>query len=163
MLRPMVISLLAIDTLTKSPIVILKERNGERILPMWIGVLEANAISRALSGITSVRPMTHELLTNIIEMAGITVSRVEICGLKDYTYYAIVYLNDGGKEIIIDARPSDALALALRVGAPILVADEVIEQSKPAEVQAGLKHSSKQGDKWKELLETLDEKDFGNT
>jgi bifunctional DNase/RNase len=83
MLRPMFISLLAIDTLTKCPIVILKERNGERILPMWIGVFEANAISMALSGITSVRPMTHELLTNIIEMAGITVSRVEICGLKD--------------------------------------------------------------------------------
>jgi len=163
MLRPMVISLLAIDTLTKCPIVILKERNGERILPMWIGVLEANAISRALSGITSVRPMTHELLTNIIEMAGITVSRVEICGLKDHTYYAIVYLNDGGKEIIIDARPSDALALALRLGAPILVADEVIEQSQPAEVQAEFKHSSEQGDKWKELLEKLDAKDFGNT
>jgi len=161
--RPMIISILAFDTHTKSPIVILKEIDGERTLPIWIGVLEANAIVSKLRGIKTLRPMTHDLLTNIIELIGIKVEKVEICDLRDNTYYALIYLSDGGTKITIDARPSDALALSLRVDAPIFVADEVIEKAKRIELETGPEDTSERRRKWKEILEKLDPKDFGNT
>jgi bifunctional DNase/RNase len=161
--RLMVISVLAVDTLTKSPIVILKELGGERTLPIWIGLLEANAIASELRGIKTLRPMTHDLLTNIIELIGIKVEKVEICDLRDNTYYALIYLNNRGKKVTIDARPSDALALSLRVDAPIFVADEVIEKSKHIDLEAEPEHKSEGEKRWKEILEKLDPEDFGNT
>ena len=161
--RPMTIHLLAVDTATRSPIVILKELNGERTLPIWIGMLEAQAIATELGGIKSSRPMTHDLLKSIIEKTGIRVNRVEICDLKDNTYYSVISLTYKGKAFSIDARPSDALALSLRVGAPIFVTDEVIEKFEQFDLQVEPEDKSERGKRWREVLEKLDPEDFGNT
>ena len=124
MFKPMLISGLTLDPLTNSPIVILKEVDGDRTLPIWIGLLEATAIASELEGIKFSRPMTHDLLKTIIDSIDIEIKKVEVCDLRNNTYYAAIHLTHEGKEISIDARPSDALALSLRVDAPIFV-DEV--------------------------------------
>jgi bifunctional DNase/RNase len=115
----MVIAGLTVDPLTNSPIVILKEIGGERTLPIWIGLLEATAIASELEGIKFSRPMTHDLLKNIMSLMDVKVNKIEVSDLKNNTYFALIYLDHKGKEISIDARPSDALALSLRMGAPI--------------------------------------------
>ena len=163
MLRPMFISALAIDSLTNTPIVILKEVDGERTLPIWIGLLEANAIASELEGIKFSRPMTHDLLKSLMELIHITVNKIEVCDLRNNTYYALIYINHKGNEITIDARPSDALALSLRVKAPIFVADEVIKKSQQIDLQTKPDDESEQGKKWQSVLEKLNPKDFGNT
>ena len=163
MLRPMVISVIAVDSETKSPIVILKEIGGERTLPIWIGLLEAHAIASELEGVKFSRPMTHDLLRNIIELIDVKVNRIEVCDLKNNTYYALVHITHKGKKLSIDARPSDALALSLRVNAPIFVADAVIRKSVKIDLKAEPKDKSEQGKKWQEMLEKLDPDDFGNT
>ena len=161
MFKPMVISGLTIDPLTNSPIVILKEVDGEKTLPIWIGLLEATAIASDLEDIQFSRPMTHDLLKNIIGLVDIKVNKIEVCDLKNNTYYALIYLDHNGKEISIDARPSDALALSLRVGAPIFVAEEVIKKSKQIDLTAEPEDKSEQGKKWQEILENLNPEDFG--
>jgi len=161
MLTSMVISGLTVDPLTNSPIVILKEVDGERTLPIWIGLLEATAIASELEGIKFSRPMTHDLLKNIMALIDIKVNKVEVCDLKNNTYYALIYINHKGKEISIDARPSDALALSLRVDAPIFVADEVINKSAQIDLKAEPEDKSEQGKKWQEILEKLNPEDFG--
>jgi bifunctional DNase/RNase len=163
MLRPMFISALAIDSVASSPVVILKEVDGERTLPIWIGLLEANAIVSELEGIKFSRPMTHDLLTNILKSIGVTVHKVEVCDLKNNTYYALIHIRYKGNEITIDARPSDALALSLRVEAPIFVADEVIEKSEQIDLETESEDKSEHGKKWQKILENLNPKDFGNT
>ena len=163
MLRPMVISVLAVDSQTKTPIVILKEVDGERTLPIWIGLLEANAIASELRGIKFTRPMTHDLLKNVMESTDVEVNRVEVCDLKNNTYYALICINHKGREISIDARPSDALALSLRVGAPILVAEELINKGTRIDLEPEPEDKSEQGKTWQEILEKLNPKDFGNT
>jgi len=157
----MVISGLTVDPLTNSPIVILKEVDGERTLPIWIGLLEATAIASELEGIKFSRPMTHDLLKNIMAMIDIKVNKVEVCDLKNNTYYALIYIDHKGKEISIDARPSDALALSLRVDAPIFVADEVINKSAQIDLKMEAEDKSEQGKKWQEILEKLNPEDFG--
>jgi hypothetical protein len=161
MLRPMVISGLTVDPMTNSPIVILKETEGDRTLPIWIGLLEATAIASELEGITFSRPMTHDLLKNIMELMEVKVEKVEVCDLKNNTYYALTHIVHKGKEHSIDARPSDALALSLRVGAPIFVAEEVIEKSKQIDLKAEPEDKSEQGKKWQDILEKLNPEDFG--
>ncbi|UCF72263.1 MAG: bifunctional nuclease family protein [Deltaproteobacteria bacterium] len=161
MVRPMVISVLAVDSVTKTPIVILKEVDGERTLPIWIGFLEANAIASELEGIRSSRPMTHDLLKNIMGLVDVKVSKVEICDLKNNTYYASIHITHGGREISIDARPSDALALSLRVNAPIFAAEEVIQKSKQIDLKVKPEDESDRGRKWQEILERLNPEDFG--
>lgn len=161
MLTSMVISGLTVDPLTNSPIVILKEVDGERTLPIWIGLLEATAIASELEGIKFSRPMTHDLLKNIMAMIDIKVNKVEVCDLKNNTYYALIYIDHKGKEISIDARPSDALALSLRVDAPIFVADEVINKSAQIDLKMEAEDKSEQGKKWQEILEKLNPEDFG--
>jgi bifunctional DNase/RNase len=163
MLRPMVIWVLGVDSSTKDPVVILKELDGERTVPIWIGLLEANAIASELEGIKFTRPMTHDLLKNIMELIDVEVTRIEICGLENSTYYALICLCHRGKEISIDARPSDALALSLRVGAPIFATEEVIDECIQMDLRAEPEDKSKQGKKWQEVLENLDPEDFGNT
>lgn len=163
MLRPMFISALAIDSVANSPVVILKEVDGERTLPIWIGLLEANAIASELEGIKFSRPMTHDLLTTILKSIDVTVHKIEVCDLKNNTYYALIHIRHKGNEITIDARPSDALALSLRVEAPIFVADEVIEKSEQIDLDAEPEDKSDQGKKWQKILENLNPKDFGNT
>lgn len=163
MLRPMVISALVVDSLSNSPIVILKEIDGERTLPIWIGLLEATAIASELKGIKFSRPMTHDLLKSVLELIDVKVNRVEVFDLKKDTYYASIHITHKGKENTIDARPSDALALSLRMRAPIFVAEEVINKSKQIDLTAEAGDKSEQGKKWQEILEKMDPEDFGNT
>jgi bifunctional DNase/RNase len=161
MYKPMMVAGLTVDPMTNSPIVILKELNGDQTLPIWIGLLEATAIASELEGIKFSRPMTHDLLKNIMEAAGVEVVRVEVCDLKNNTYYAIIHLKQGDREISIDARPSDALAISLRVKAPIFVADRVIEQSSQIDLKAEPEDKTEEGKKWQEILENLSPEDFG--
>ncbi len=161
MYRPMVVSGLTVDPLTNSPIVILKEIDGERTLPIWIGLLEATAIASELEGIKFSRPMTHDLLKNILDTIDLKVSKVEVCDLKNNTYFALIYVNHRGKEITIDARPSDALALSLRMGAPIFVSEEVIDKSSQIDLKAEPEDKTEQGKKWQDILEKLGPDDFG--
>jgi len=163
MLRPMTISLLAVDSLSKSPIVILKEIDGDRMLPIWIGVFEAQAIASELEGIRPERPMTHDLLKNIMETLEVVVNRVEICDLRSNTYYAVIHAVHKGKKYTIDARPSDAIALSLRVGAPIFAENEVLKRSSQIDLQSEAEDKTEEGKKWQEILEKMDPDDFGNT
>lgn len=159
--RPMAVSGLTVDQLTNSPIVILKEIDGDKTLPIWIGLLEATAIASELEEVKFSRPMTHDLLKNIIEQVEAEVLKIEVCDLKDNTYYALIHLRHGERELSIDARPSDALALSLRVHAPIFVAEDVINQSSEIDLKAEAQDKSEQGKKWQEILENLNPEDFG--
>ncbi|RTZ92000.1 MAG: bifunctional nuclease family protein [Deltaproteobacteria bacterium] len=163
----MVVGGLTIDPLTNSPVLILKDLKGEQTLPIWIGVLEATSIATVLEKIDVGRPMTHDLLNTIVSDLGARILRVEICDLRDNTYYALLHLDQKGACIQIDSRPSDAIAIALRCGAPIFVLDTVLEKSKrevenDKEVKEGIKVTSTEDkEKLKEILEELNPEDFG--
>jgi len=159
--RPMVISGLTVDPVTNSPIVILKEIDGEATLPIWIGLLEATAIASELEGIKFSRPMTHDLLKNMMDMVNIQVNKIEVCDLKDNTYYALIHFKFNGEEMTIDARPSDAIALSLRLEVPIFVSEEVIDKSAQIDLKAEPQDKSEKGKKWQEILEGLNPEDFG--
>ena len=120
----MVVKGLTLDPLTNMPIVILKDVEGNRALPIWIGTNEANAIALEMERITTPRPMTHDLIRNILEGLKAKVSRIVVNDLRDNTFYAVIFLAVNGAEVAIDSRPSDAIALALRVKAPIFVAEK---------------------------------------
>lgn len=152
---------LTIDPMTNSPIIILKDLDGDKTLPIWIGLLEATAIASELENIQFSRPMTHDLMKNLLEHLGARVVRIEICDLRDNTFYALIYLVVQNKEFSMDARPSDALALALRTQAPIFVDEEVIQKSKAVDLGARQEIDSEEGKKWAEILEGLDPDDFG--
>ncbi len=158
---------LAIDPISNSPVMLLKEIGGDRILPIWIGVLEATSIASKLENIQFPRPLTHDLMKNILDILGIRIPKIEIIDLKENTYYAIITLEMQGEVIDIDARPSDAVALALRTGAEIFVNEEVIKKSQTftespfketKEEIVGATEEEKE--KLKELLESLDPKHF---
>ena len=161
MFKPMVISGLTVDPITNSPIVILKEVDGDQTLPIWIGLLEATAIASEMEGISFSRPMTHDLLKNIMDTGGLKVIRIEVCELKNNTYSALIHFKHGEKEMSVDARPSDAIALSLRAKAPILVAEEVIEQSSQIDLKSEPQDKSEKGKKWQDVLEKLSPDDFG--
>jgi hypothetical protein len=126
----MTIKGLMIDPITNMPIVILKDRVGERVLPIWVGVFEANAIALQIENISTPRPMTHDLIKNILTEIEADVQRIVVSDLRDNTFYAMIYLDRDGETIAIDARPSDAIALALRTRSPIFVEDSVVESAK---------------------------------
>ncbi len=157
----MVISGLTMDPVTNSPIVILKAVDGDETLPIWIGLLEATAIASEMEGIKFSRPMTHDLLKNMMDMVDVKVARIEVADLKDNTYYAVIHLKQGEKEMTLDARPSDALAISLRVKAPVFVAEEVIKQSSRIDLKSEPQDKSEKGKKWQEILESLNPDDFG--
>ncbi len=163
MLTPMSISQVVVDSQTNSPIVVLKEINGDRILPIWIGLLEADAIASVLEGVTFSRPMTHDLLKTVLESSDFEITKVEVNDLKNNTYYALIHLRHNDENMTIDARPSDALAISLRVGAPIYVAEAILDNSVQIEMKAEPEDTSEEGKKWQELLEKMDPDDFGNT
>ena len=121
---------LMIDPITNMPIVILKDKDGERVLPIWVGVFEANAIALQIENISTPRPMTHDLLRNILSEIEANVQRIVVSELRDNTFYAMIYLDRAGEVIAIDARPSDAIALALRTKSPIFVEEDVVESAK---------------------------------
>jgi len=157
---------LTLDPVTKTPIVILKDTENKLNLPIWIGLLEATAMATEMEGVKMARPMTHDLLKNILTEMGGSVESVEITDLKENTYYAMIYVNIAGRELAIDCRPSDAIALALRTKSPIYVAKAVLEASsilqqsdegKEASV-ANVSNLSKE--KLAELLEKMSPEDF---
>jgi len=157
----MTVSGLTIDPFTNSPIMILKDVDSDKAVPIWIGLLEATAIASELENIKFSRPMTHDLLKIIMENMQIQVTKVEVCDLRDNTYFALIYLNREGKEVTIDARPSDAIALALRVKAPIFVAEVVIQKARRVDLSAKEAITTEDAKKWTEILEGLDPDDFG--
>src|SRR5665811_286081 len=126
----MTIKGLMVDPITNMPIIILRDSDGQRVLPIWVGVFEANAIALQLENITTPRPMTHDLLRNAIKELDAHVSRVVINDLRDSTFFAQIGLVIGDRTLELDARPSDAIALALRAAAPIFVAQAVLDQAQ---------------------------------
>ena len=125
---------LALDPLSNMPIIILKDDKDERSLPIWVGIFEANAIALELEKIATPRPMTHDLIKSILETVAARVTKIAITDLKENTFYAALHLQIGEKEFTVDSRPSDAIALALRVAAPIFVEEEVVKKAKTLEV-----------------------------
>src|SRR4030042_2846133 len=121
---------IVVDPKASNPVVVLVDLSGRKVLPIWIGVFEAEAISRGLEDVVTLRPMTHDLMKQILDTFQVSLTRVVINDLKENTFYANLYINVGGKELIVDSRPSDAIALAVRVKAPIFVAEPVIEAAK---------------------------------
>ena len=148
---------LTLDPLTNMPIVILKDLEDKRVLPIWIGLFEANAIALELEKITTPRPMTHDLMRDVIAGLNARVIKVVVNDLKNNTFYAMIYINSNGNQIEIDSRPSDAIALALRSGAPIYVATEVVNKAKSIDMTK----ESEDTDQLKEWLENLKPEDFG--
>jgi len=154
---------LTLDPVTKTPIVILKDRDNKLNLPIWIGLLEATAMATELEGIKMARPMTHDLLRNVLSELGATVDCVEITDLKENTYFALIHLRINGTRRTIDSRPSDAISLALRTKSPIYVSKRVIETSsvlQQAEDANETNLSNVSRDKWAEILEKMSPDDF---
>jgi bifunctional DNase/RNase len=151
---------LTIDPFTSMPIIVLKDMQDKAVLPIWIGLIEASAIATELEKIQLSRPMTHDLIKNILGELDAKVTKVMITDLSDNTFFASVVLDQKGKEIVMDARPSDALAIALRTKSPIFVAKQVIEKSRKIDVKAAEEASDPQ-QKWTEILERLSPEDFG--
>ena len=159
MYRLMTVSALVMDPQTNTPIIILKDVRDETNLPIWIGLLEATSIATELEQIKFPRPLTHDLMKNVFDHLDVKVERVEVCDLKDNTYYALIYLNCRGKIQAIDARPSDAIALALRTEAPIYVKEEVLEKSRKSEDNQVV-FLKEDKDKLSQLLDSLDPEEF---
>jgi bifunctional DNase/RNase len=129
----MTIKGLMIDPITNMPIIILRDDDGQRLLPIWVGVFEANAIALQIENVQTPRPMTHDLLRNVISDLEAKVERVVVCELKDNTFYATIHLRSGARMVTVDARPSDAIALALRTSSPIYVDETVIQNARAVE------------------------------
>ncbi|MCP4107285.1 MAG: bifunctional nuclease family protein [Desulfobacteraceae bacterium] len=162
MLHRVMIAGMTMDPSSNTPIIILKSETDDQAIPIWIGLLEATSIASALQNIKFDRPMTHDLFKNFTDILSITVAKVEVCDLKDNTFYARIYFTSKEKNFSMDARPSDAIAIALRFRAPIYVDDKVIEKSKIGdEGEAEVLDKSEEGKKWAEYLEKLDPEDFG--
>ncbi|MEZ5285446.1 MAG: bifunctional nuclease family protein [Vicinamibacterales bacterium] len=148
---------LMVDPITNMPIIILRDPDGQKVLPIWVGVFEANAIALQIENIQTPRPMTHDLLRNVIQDLRAAVEKIVVCDLKDNTFYAMIHLTTPAGPVAIDARPSDAIALALRTRAPILVDEKVIDNAKSVDIA-----SDKQDvDRLQQWLESLDPDDMG--
>jgi bifunctional DNase/RNase len=150
---------IVVDPKASNPVVVLVDLTGEKALPIWIGVFEAEAISRGLEDVVTLRPMTHDLMKQILDTFQVSLTRVVINDLKGNTFYANLYLNVEGREMVVDSRPSDAIALAVRVKAPIFIAESVVEATK----QMGLFASNllEEQDELKTIIENMKPEDFG--
>jgi len=153
----MTIKGLMVDPITNMPIIILRDKEGQRVLPIWVGVFEANAIALQIENVTTPRPMTHDLLKNVIQDLRGRIEKIVVSDLKENTFYALIYLTVGGEMMAVDARPSDAIALALRARAPIYVEEKVIDHAKTADLVPE-KGETERLQKW---LESLDPDDMG--
>lgn len=156
---------LTLDPATKTPIVVLRDADNKINLPIWIGLLEATAIATELESIEMARPMTHDLLQTIIGELEATVEAVEVSDLKDNTFYATIHLKVADREMKIDSRPSDALALAIRAKCPIYVAKKVLEQSsilQQEQQEEGQEQnlSNVSPEKWADILDRMTPDDF---
>lgn len=152
---------LGLDRATNSPVVILQEKDGERVLPIWIGPAEASAIAMHLAGVKFARPLTHDLIRQVIVGLGADLRRVMITQVKDNTYFAELFLHRDDHVIQIDARPSDSIAVALRLNAPIFTNDALLERSSIEMVESSDVPQPLDADQLKTYLENLDPEDFG--
>ena len=148
---------LMVDPVSNMPIVILKDSGGDAVLPIWVGVYEANAIALEIEKVSTPRPMTHDLIKNVLTGLETHVHKVVVTELRDDTFYAVIWMERQGRIVSVDSRPSDALALALRVDCPIFVEDEVLKNTKLA-ANLSDKVSSEELRKW---LEGLNDEDLG--
>jgi len=148
---------LVVDPISKMPIIVLEDPLSDQILPIWIGVFEANAIALSLEGIPTPRPMTHDLIKNFLDRMNINVEKIVVNDVRDNTFYAIIHCRQNDVPYIIDSRPSDAIALALRVEAPIYVDEEVIKRAHGLKYEDNLENS----EKLKQWLESLNPEDLG--
>lgn len=147
---------LLMDPVTNTPIVILKDSGSDTVLPIWVGVYEANAIALEIEKVSTPRPMTHDLIKNVLTGLDAHVHKVVVTELKEDTFYAVIWMERDGQVISVDSRPSDALALALRVDCPIFVEEEVLKTSK--KTGASSEATSEELRKW---LEGLNDEDLG--
>ncbi len=160
MFKEMKVAGLVMDTKTNSPILVLKDIISNASLPIWIGLLEATAIATELEKVQFPRPMTHDLMRNCFQTLGVDVERVEVCDLRDNTYYAHIYLRHSGGVSRVDARPSDAVAIALRTEAPIFVSDTVLNKLLHTDGESAQIFDKSNQDEWFEMLDKLDPKEF---
>lgn len=154
MFLEMNVSGIALDPFTNTPIVILKDSTGDNVLPIWVGYAEASSIAMELEKTPRVRPITHDLMKSVLDMVNCTISKIEVTELKDNTFYSLLYLMSDGKEIIIDSRPSDAIAIALRTDSPIFVSEKVIASAQSIEIASDK-------EKLNDLLEDIPDEEFG--
>ncbi len=157
MVKEMQVIGITIDPVTQSPIVILRDKENLNTLPIWIGMLEANAIAAGLEHLKLPRPMTHDLFKNLLDQIGVKLLQVEVTDIRENTYFAALHMEVGGNSVVIDSRPSDAIAIAIRMEVPIMVRDAVIEKALKVDAASS---SSGEKDKWTELLEKMDPEDF---
>ncbi len=148
---------LMMDPVTSMPMIVLKDIAGDGVLPIWVGIFEANAIALEIEKTTTPRPMTHDLLRNVLRGFDTQVTRVVVSELKDDTFYAVIWLNRGGETMTLDARPSDALALAMRADCPIYVSRAVMENAR---LNANGNSTASSGE-LKRWLENLNDDDLG--
>jgi len=148
---------LMIDPITNMPIIILRDPASEAILPIWVGIFEANAIALEIEKITPPRPMTHDLLKNFVSGLGAKIDRIVITELKDNTFYAVIHVQHAAGPLPVDSRPSDAIALALRTAAPIFVENDVLSKARTMDLTA----DAAENERLRRWLETLDEKELG--
>jgi len=153
---------LTLDPLTNMPIIILKDLTGAKALPIWVGIFEANAIALEIENISTPRPMTHDLLNNMIHGLKAKIVHILVNELKDNTFYAVISLMSNGDTLNIDSRPSDAIALALRARVPIFVEEKVIEAAKSIEIPDQEKKPDEDKDQWKNWPENIKPQDFGD-
>lgn len=151
----MKVKFLTFDPSSNGFVVLLSDLENRHALPIWIGPFEANAIALKLKDVYSHRPMTHDLIRNIVRLFQSEILKIEVIDLKDNTYYALIHLKTAGKEMTIDSRPSDAIAVALGAGAPIFVSEDVLSKAKTIELDKGMEE-----DQLKEWLESLNPEDF---
>ncbi|MBV8207655.1 MAG: bifunctional nuclease family protein [Acidobacteria bacterium] len=148
---------LMMDPVTNMPVVVLKDVGGETVLPIWVGIYEANAIALEIEKITTPRPLTHDLIKNLLIGLDTRVHKIVVSELREETFYAVIWLEREGRIISVDSRPSDALAVALRMDCPIYVADDVLKASRQASAN-GERVSQEELRKW---LEGLNDEDLG--
>jgi bifunctional DNase/RNase len=151
---------LMMDPMTNSPIVVLQDAKSDTLLPIWVGIFEANAIALQIEKVDTPRPMTHDLIKGMLMQLDATVTKIVVTELKDNTFYALIFLNVSGKTVTVDSRPSDAIALALRTDSPIFVTDDVLTKSASSAAQTPSADRSSPEDikKW---LENLNPEDLG--
>jgi bifunctional DNase/RNase len=149
---------LMIDPVSNMPIIILKNSSGEQVLPIWVGIFEANAIAMELEKIVSPRPMTHDLLKDVIQALSGGMEKVVITDLRDNTFYAMIHIKGKDGSVAVDARPSDAIALALRAGAPIHIEERVMEQSSAT----GEDSAALEAERLRRWLEKIDPEELGH-
>jgi uncharacterized protein len=160
MFKEMKVSGLVMDPQTNTPILVLKDAENEVSLPIWIGLLEATAIATELEKIQFPRPMTHDLIKNCFDHLKVKVERIEVCDLRNNTYFALIYIRSNEGVNPIDARPSDAIAIALRTNAPIFVKEEVLTKFQNSDESTRPVFEKGNKEKWAEILEDLDPKEF---